>query len=264
MEDLQDIKKIEEDYSKKRLDGLAELPELQMHIDPEVEYKSFQEQQTWAPIDEENNQWLSVYMLLARSLITISQIKDGVPNKEALENACLGEAEEFMMESLYEVGYDPLSAARIYRKKNLPKTLTTSWSEEEIALFIRGIVRYGKNFHKIRKNLLPGKDTDSIVEYYYKWKKTKSAQAARKRRNSRFYKAKPRTTVKTEKLVINAPSVAGKMVTRSTRRRTIAGKEIMPAILLDAATRPRRNGKSLPGDSNKSVVVSDLVNNLKI
>ena len=58
---------------------------------------------------------------------------------------------------------------------------------------MKGLSQFGKNFFRIRKELLPHKETSQLVEFYYLWKKTSSAQQNRFRRRIRPSSAKKLT-----------------------------------------------------------------------
>lgn len=47
---------------------------------------------------------------------------------------------------------------------------------------MKGLRQYGKNFFRIRKELLPNRETSELVEFYYLWKKTPQALNSRSRR----------------------------------------------------------------------------------
>lgn len=51
--------------------------------------------------------------------------------------------------------------------------------------FVKGLRQYGKNFFRIRKELLPHKETGDLVEFYYLWKKTPGALPSRTHRRHR-------------------------------------------------------------------------------
>ena len=51
--------------------------------------------------------------------------------------------------------------------------------------FVKGLRQYGKNFFRIRKELLPHKETGELVEFYYLWKKTPGAIPSRTHRRHR-------------------------------------------------------------------------------
>lgn len=37
---------------------------------------------------------------------------------------------------------------------------------------MKGLRQFGKNFFRIKKELLPNKETGELIEFYYLWKKT--------------------------------------------------------------------------------------------
>ena len=47
--------------------------------------------------------------------------------------------------------------------------------------FVKGLRTYGKNFFKIRTELLPEKETGELITFYYLWKKTPGAANNRPR-----------------------------------------------------------------------------------
>lgn len=84
----------------------------------------------------------------------------------------------------------------------VPKGIDKKWSEEETKRFVKGLRQFGKNFFRIRKDLLPHRDTVSgfiegdfyihvcgnqpeLVEFYYLWKKTPGANNNRPHRRRR-------------------------------------------------------------------------------
>jgi arginine-glutamic acid dipeptide repeat-containing protein len=66
---------------------------------------------------------------------------------------------------------------RLYNKKN--------WSKEHSLLFAKGMRQFGKNFRKIKKELLPNKEIYQLIEYYYYWKKTTAGLSSRSTRKQR-------------------------------------------------------------------------------
>lgn len=45
----------------------------------------------------------------------------------------------------------------------VPKGIDKKWSEEETKRFVKGLRQFGKNFFRIRKDLLPHRDTVSSL-----------------------------------------------------------------------------------------------------
>uniref|UniRef100_A0A182YAS3 Uncharacterized protein n=1 Tax=Anopheles stephensi TaxID=30069 RepID=A0A182YAS3_ANOST len=52
-----------------------------------------------------------------------------------------------------------------------PATIHRRWTADEIEQLIQGLEEYGKDFHRIARDLLPGKSTADCVQMYYFWKK---------------------------------------------------------------------------------------------
>ena len=61
------------------------------------------------------------------------------------------------------------------------------WTDDENKKFIKGLRVYGKNFFRIRKELLLHKETSELVSHYYLWKKTPAAAGHRPHRRHRLY-----------------------------------------------------------------------------
>ena len=59
------------------------------------------------------------------------------------------------------------------------------WTDEDQKRFVKGLRQCGKNFFKIRKELLPQKETSELVEFYYLWKKSPQAVSTRYHRRHR-------------------------------------------------------------------------------
>lgn len=65
----------------------------------------------------------------------------------------------YFVHQLHDSNYDPGKALQALVKCPVPKSIDKKWSEEEIKRFVKGLRQYGKNFFRIRKDLLPHKDT---------------------------------------------------------------------------------------------------------
>ncbi|EEC19004.1 grunge, putative [Ixodes scapularis] len=70
-------------------------------------------------------------------------------------------------------------------KNPVPRGLDKKWTDEDQKRFVKGLRQYGKNFFKIRKELLSHKETADLVEFYYLWKKTPGAATSRPHRRHR-------------------------------------------------------------------------------
>ncbi|XP_043251546.1 arginine-glutamic acid dipeptide repeats protein-like [Colletes gigas] len=170
--------------NERYLKGIADIPECRGQINLDVDYRDFPEEKIWSP-REEVNEWVPLYVFMARSVLTFVQEKHGISNREAMENSCTGYAEQYITDILHDSEYIPEVALKTVLTKELPRKLVARWTSEEIELFIQGIVRHGKNFAKIQKDLLPRKDTKDIVDFYYAWKWSESAKQLRNYRRRR-------------------------------------------------------------------------------
>lgn len=64
---------------------------------------------------------------------------------------------------LHDSGYDPGKALQALVKCPVPKGIDKKWSEEETKRFVKGLRQFGKNFFRIRKDLLPHRDTVRVL-----------------------------------------------------------------------------------------------------
>ncbi|XP_069774489.1 arginine-glutamic acid dipeptide repeats protein isoform X5 [Narcine bancroftii] len=112
-------------------------------------------------------------------------------------NSTQGEIRVGPSHQLHESSYDAGKALQRLVKKPVPKLIEKCWSEDEMKRFIKGLRQYGKNFFRIRKELLPTKETGELVTFYYYWKKTPEAASSRAHRRHRrqavFRRIKTRT-----------------------------------------------------------------------
>ena len=90
-------------------------------------------------------------------------------------------------------------------KNPVPKGIEKKWSEEDQKRFVKGLRQFGKNFFKIKKELLQHKETAELVEFYYLWKKTPQAAS------TRFHRRHRRQTVLRK--IRSSPPVTGVPVT---------------------------------------------------
>ncbi|XP_042335774.1 arginine-glutamic acid dipeptide repeats protein isoform X14 [Sceloporus undulatus] len=72
--------------------------------------------------------------------------------------------------------------------------------------FIKGLRQYGKNFFRIRKELLPNKETGELITFYYYWKKTPEAASSRAHRRHRRQAVFRRIKTRTASTPVNTPS----------------------------------------------------------
>src|SRR5690606_18252074 len=88
-------------------------------------------------------------------------------------------------ELLHENQYDTAKALQALVQNPVPRGVDKKWNEEDQKKFVKGLRQYGKNFYKIRRDLLPQKETSDLVEFYYLWKKTPQGASTRSHRRHR-------------------------------------------------------------------------------
>ncbi|KAH7643722.1 grunge-like protein [Dermatophagoides farinae] len=141
------------------------------------------EELRWMPGLEECD--LKMYLRAARSMAAFAGMCDG----GSAEDGCLAASRDDTtinaLQLLHESNYDTGKALQALVKSPVPKGIDKKWTEEEQKRFVKGLRLYGKNFFKIRKELLSHKETPDLVEYYYLWKKTPQAASARPHRRHR-------------------------------------------------------------------------------
>ncbi|NXR94488.1 RERE protein, partial [Hypocryptadius cinnamomeus] len=107
---------------------------------------------------------------------------------------------------LHESNYDAGKALQRLVKKPVPKLIEKCWTEDEVKRFIKGLRQYGKNFFRIRKELLPNKETGELITFYYYWKKTPEAASSRAHRRHRRQAVFRRIKTRTASTPVNTPS----------------------------------------------------------
>ena len=61
--------------------------------------------------------------------------------------------------------YDTERALQIIVDSPKVKSIEQNWSDEEQKKFVKGLRQFGKNFFRIRQELLPDKESGDLVEY---------------------------------------------------------------------------------------------------
>ncbi|XP_044741300.1 arginine-glutamic acid dipeptide repeats protein isoform X4 [Chrysoperla carnea] len=149
--------------------------------DPNLPYnivESSCEELRWVPsiaVDSD----LLMYLRAARSMAAFAGMCDGGSPEDGCAAASRDHTTLNALQVLHDSNYDPGKALQALVKCPVPKSIDKKWSEEEIKRFVKGLRQYGKNFFRIRKDLLPHKDTPELVEFYYLWKKTPGANNSR-------------------------------------------------------------------------------------
>ncbi|VDK42078.1 unnamed protein product, partial [Anisakis simplex] len=78
--------------------------------------------------------------------------------------------------TLHKCGYNVNHAIEAMNKNDEHLLKVTNFmSADDAKKFAKGIKTYGKNFLKIKKELLPHHERDELVQFYYGWKKTRDA-----------------------------------------------------------------------------------------
>lgn len=167
----------------------ARLPEYRPGIPsgellPDPEFSKEREELRWVPamaLDLD----LLMYLSAARSIAAFAGMCDGGSTDDGCVAASRDDTTINAFDILHDSGYDPTRALQALVKCPVPKGIDKKWSEEETKRFVKGLRQFGKNFSRIRKDLLPHKDTPELVEFYYLWKKTPGANNNRPHRRRR-------------------------------------------------------------------------------
>ncbi|KAM3957564.1 uncharacterized protein ACR2FA_008419 [Aphomia sociella] len=142
------------------------------------------EELRWLPAQATDRD-LVMYLRAARSMAAFAGMCDGGSPDDGCVAASRDDTTINALDVLHDSGYDPSRALQALVKCPVPKGIEKKWSEEETKRFVKGIRQFGKNFFKIKKDLLPHKDTSELVEFYYLWKKTPGASSNRPHRRRR-------------------------------------------------------------------------------
>lgn len=142
------------------------------------------EELRWLPAQATDRD-LVMYLRAARSMAAFAGMCDGGSPDDGCVAASRDDTTINALDVLHDSGYDPGRALQALVKCPVPKGIEKKWTEEETKRFVKGIRQFGKNFFKIRKDLLPHKDTSELVEFYYLWKKTPGASSNRPHRRRR-------------------------------------------------------------------------------
>lgn len=142
-----------------------------------------QEELRWTPGVPDCD--LMMYLRAARSMAAFAGMCDG----GSAEDGCLAASRDDTtinaLDLLHDSNYDTGRALQALVKNPVPRGLDKKWTDEDQKRFVKGLRQYGKNFFKIRKELLSHKETADLVEFYYLWKKTPGAATSRPHRRHR-------------------------------------------------------------------------------
>ncbi|KAJ8258875.1 hypothetical protein COCON_G00178870 [Conger conger] len=182
----------------------AKLPELQPFPSPGGHPVTENEELVWMP--GVNDCDLLMYLRAARSMAAFAGMCDGGSTEDGCLAASRDDTTLNALNTLHESNYDAGKALQRLVKKPVPKLVEKSWSEEEVKRFIKGLRQYGKNFFRIRKELLPNKETGELITFYYYWKKTAEAASSRAHRRHRRQPVFRRIKTRTATTPVNTPS----------------------------------------------------------
>ena len=126
---------------------------------------------------------LLTYLQAARSIAAFAGMCDRGNADDMYDAAQSDSTTIYAIDVLHEMQYDTSKALQYLVKNPISvKTMEKKWNDEDQKKFVKGLRQYGKNFFRIRKELIPHRETSELVEYYYLWKKTPQAVNGRPRR----------------------------------------------------------------------------------
>nr|XP_014127317.1 arginine-glutamic acid dipeptide repeats protein [Zonotrichia albicollis] len=182
----------------------AKLPELQPFPSPDGDTVTQHEELVWMP--GVNDCDLLMYLRAARSMAAFAGMCDGGSTEDGCVAASRDDTTLNALNTLHESNYDAGKALQRLVKKPVPKLIEKCWTEDEVKRFIKGLRQYGKNFFRIRKELLPNKETGELITFYYYWKKTPEAASSRAHRRHRRQAVFRRIKTRTASTPVNTPS----------------------------------------------------------
>nr|XP_046220651.1 LOW QUALITY PROTEIN: arginine-glutamic acid dipeptide repeats protein-like [Oncorhynchus gorbuscha] len=186
----------------------AKLPELQPFPSeaPGVLTQAVTENEELVWMPGVNDCDLLMYLRAARSMAAFAGMCDGGSTEDGCLAASRDDTTLNALNTLHESCYDAGKALQRLVKKPVPKLIEKCWSEDEVKRFTKGLRQYGKNFFKIRKELLPNKETGELITFYYYWKKTPEAASSRAHRRHRRQPVFRRIKTRTASTPVNIPS----------------------------------------------------------
>ncbi|XP_056280240.1 arginine-glutamic acid dipeptide repeats protein isoform X2 [Pseudoliparis swirei] len=182
----------------------AKLPELQPFPSPGGQAVNENEELVWMP--GVNDCDLLMYLRAARSMAAFAGMCDGGSTEDGCLAASRDDTTLNALNTLHESSYDAGKALQRLVKKPVPKLIEKCWSEDEVKRFIKGLRQFGKNFFRIRKELLPNKETRELITFYYYWKKTPEAASCRAHRRHRRQPVFRRIKTRTASTPVNTTS----------------------------------------------------------
>lgn len=129
-------------------------------LPPDPEHSRTREELRWVPAMTLDSDLL-MYLRAARSMAAFAGMCDGGCPEDGANAASRDDTTINALDVLHDSGYDPGRALQALVKCPVPKGIDKKWSEEETKRFVKGLRQFGKNFFRIRKDLLPHRDTVS-------------------------------------------------------------------------------------------------------
>ncbi|XP_073172942.1 arginine-glutamic acid dipeptide repeats protein isoform X2 [Lepidochelys kempii] len=182
----------------------AKLPDLQPFPSLDGDTVTQHEELVWMP--GVNDCDLLMYLRAARSMAAFAGMCDGGSTEDGCVAASRDDTTLNALNTLHESNYDAGKALQRLVKKPVPKLIEKCWTEDEVKRFIKGLRQYGKNFFRIRKELLPNKETGELITFYYYWKKTPEAASSRAHRRHRRQAVFRRIKTRTASTPVSTPS----------------------------------------------------------
>ncbi|XP_041498920.1 arginine-glutamic acid dipeptide repeats protein isoform X4 [Microtus oregoni] len=182
----------------------AKLPDLQPFPSPDGDTVTQHEELVWMPGVSDCD--LLMYLRAARSMAAFAGMCDGGSTEDGCVAASRDDTTLNALNTLHESSYDAGKALQRLVKKPVPKLIEKCWTEDEVKRFVKGLRQYGKNFFRIRKELLPNKETGELITFYYYWKKTPEAASSRAHRRHRRQAVFRRIKTRTASTPVNTPS----------------------------------------------------------
>ncbi|XP_029331807.1 arginine-glutamic acid dipeptide repeats protein isoform X8 [Mus caroli] len=182
----------------------AKLPDLQPFPSPDGDTVTQHEELVWMPGVSDCD--LLMYLRAARSMAAFAGMCDGGSTEDGCVAASRDDTTLNALNTLHESSYDAGKALQRLVKKPVPKLIEKCWTEDEVKRFVKGLRQYGKNFFRIRKELLPSKETGELITFYYYWKKTPEAASSRAHRRHRRQAVFRRIKTRTASTPVNTPS----------------------------------------------------------
>ncbi|XP_071805248.1 uncharacterized protein [Asterias amurensis] len=168
----------------------AVLPDLRPKVKVTGTTVTNHEELTWKPTIHDID--LKMYLQAARSMAAFVGMCDGGSPEEGCEVASKDDTTINALQCLHENDYNCGRALQSLVKHCVPRSVDKKWNDQETKMFVKGLRQYGKNFFRIRKELLPHKDRGELVEFYYYWKKSPEASGQRIYRRHRRQSVFPR------------------------------------------------------------------------